>query len=78
MTNKKISIFWKITNSNRWLINKIHLAEKIPRITLYKIKNSGNWSSEYKFRIYAFLLENKYIRLWQYTITELYEIKDKD
>lgn len=78
MTNKKISIFWKITNSNRWLINKIHLAEKIPRITLYKIKNSGNWSSEYKFRIYAFLLENKYIRLWQYTITELFNIEEEN
>lgn len=73
-----MNIFQKILNENWGLWWEICKSEKICGVTITKLKKTWKAKANIKFKIYAFLLENKYIRLWQYTITELFNIEEEN
>lgn len=69
-----MSIFWKILNDNWWLSQEIVENANISFPTITNLKRTWKAIPEIKFKIYAYLLKNNYIRLWQYTLPELFEV----
>ena len=72
---ERISIWMKIVKENHWLMKKISKALKISTNSIYKIFSTWKWKIENKEKILKYLEKNNYVRVWQYIITEFFEIK---
>ena len=72
MKKKKQSEFSKILCINPWLATIISEKENIWKDTITKIKNTSKWHANIKHNIYCYLVEHNYIRIWEYTLTELF------
>lgn len=75
MIKEEKSIFRKILKSNVWLLRSISENTWINEITIRQISLIWRWNNKSKNKIINFLVGNNYIRDWEYTITELFEIK---
>ena len=72
---EEITIFKKIAKTNNLLLTDMSNEIWLSIQTLKKIMNTGNWRIKNKGKILKYMEENNYVRVWQYTITEFFEIK---
>lgn len=76
MKTKKQSVFSRILVNNNWLAKNISEKENISKPVITKIKKTGKWYTNTKHKVFCYLVENNYIRVWEYTLTELFQLPD--
>jgi len=66
-------VFW-----NKRALSSVLCNKKLTGETIRKAQKWIKISSTTEFEIYASLVEKKYMNLWEYTITELFSLVDKN
>lgn len=74
MKKEELSIFREILKKNTWLLRKISENIEISEMTLRRISITWIGNEENKNKILNYLIDNNYIREWEYTITEFFDI----
>lgn len=74
MENKKKSIWNKIIKSNVWILGDMSEKIWLSAVSIRKILRTWIWNIENKEKIMSYLIENNYIRDWEFTITEFFTV----